>query len=112
MPDLKVLGTKLKKEAVKVKNALPKVSQEEIKAFVKDGKITVAGHELGEGDLSVTRIFENEGSSYHAHFTKDVLVLMDTALDQGLIAEGLAREVINRVQRLRKKVSCGFWGHA
>ncbi|KAJ3051018.1 isoleucine--tRNA ligase [Rhizophlyctis rosea] len=105
LPDLKVLGTKLKKEAVKVKNALPSVSQDEIKAFVKDGKINVAGHELVEGELSVTRIFEEEGSAYHAHFTKDVLVLMDCGLDEGLVREGLAREVINRVQRLRKKAT-------
>ncbi|KAJ3038350.1 isoleucine--tRNA ligase [Rhizophlyctis rosea] len=105
LPDLKVLGTKLKKDAVKVKNALPAISQEEIKAFVASGKITVAGHELKEEDLQVTRYFEGENTTYHAHFTKEVLVIMDVALDEGLIQEGLAREVINRVQRLRKKAN-------
>lgn len=33
----------------------------------------------------------------------EVLVVMDLRSDEGLVAAGLAREVVNRVQRLRKK---------
>ena len=33
-----------------------------------------------------------------------ILVLLDVTPDQSMLDEGLAREVINRIQRLRKKV--------
>lgn len=34
-----------------------------------------------------------------------VLILLDTTPDQSLLAEGVAREVVNRIQKLRKKVT-------
>lgn len=33
-----------------------------------------------------------------------ILVLLDVTPDQSMVDEGVAREVINRIQRLRKKV--------
>lgn len=33
------------------------------------------------------------------------LVLLDISPDQSMVDEGMAREVINRIQKLRKKVS-------
>lgn len=32
------------------------------------------------------------------------MILLDTTPDQSLLAEGVAREVVNRIQKLRKKV--------
>ncbi|KAI8819915.1 tRNA synthetases class I-domain-containing protein [Fimicolochytrium jonesii] len=106
IPDWKTLGGKLKKDLPKVKTGLATVSQDDIKKYVSTNKLVVNGIELGEGDLQVTRYFDDEGqkgSTYHAHGSGDVLVILDTALDQSLINEGLAREVINRVQRSRKE---------
>ena len=34
-----------------------------------------------------------------------VLILLDTTPDESLLAEGVAREVVNRIQKLRKKVT-------
>ena len=42
---------------------------------------------------------------YEAHSDNDVLVLLDVTPDQSMLDEGVAREVVNRVQKLRKKVS-------
>lgn len=39
-----------------------------------------------------------------------VLVLLDVSPDQSMVDEGVAREVINRVQKLRKKVRRLFMG--
>lgn len=44
-----------------------------------------------------------------------VLVLLDVSPDQSMVDEGMAREVINRIQKLRKKVcqiknKLLFWG--
>ena len=37
-------------------------------------------------------------------FRFQVLILLDVTPDQSMLDEGVAREVVNRIQRLRKKV--------
>ncbi|KAI9002349.1 tRNA synthetases class I-domain-containing protein [Gaertneriomyces semiglobifer] len=103
VPDWKVLGQKLKKDLSKVRAGLATVSQDDIRRYVNDGNLTVSGITLGAEDLQVVRFFADTSSTLHAQSSGNVLVIMDTALDESLIHEGLAREVINRVQRLRKK---------
>ncbi|KAL2919614.1 isoleucine--tRNA ligase [Polyrhizophydium stewartii] len=102
VPDAKALGTKFKKDAVKIRNALPKVELAAIKKFLDTNVLVVEGFELTNEFVQVTRTFENSDSGLHANFTNEVLVILDANLDHGLIQEGLAREVVNRVQRLRK----------
>ncbi|KAF9967678.1 isoleucine--tRNA ligase [Mortierella alpina] len=101
--DFRSLGAKLKKDAVKVKNALPKLTEEQIKDFIKTRKITLEGHDLGEEDLTVVRFFESSENTMETNTDKDVLILLDVKRYPELEQEGLAREIINRVQRLRKK---------
>jgi len=101
--DFRSLGAKLKKDAVKVKNALPKLTEEQIKDFIRTKAITVEGHNLGEEDLTVVRFFESSENSLETNSDKDVLILLDVKRYPELEQEGLAREIINRVQRLRKK---------
>ncbi|KAI8923381.1 tRNA synthetases class I-domain-containing protein [Entophlyctis helioformis] len=103
--DAKALGTKFKKDATKIRNALPNVGKDAIKQFLATDKITVEGFELTTEELQVTRYFDDSHGGYFAQSTNDVLVILDTTLDVGLIQEGLAREVVNRVQRLRKKAA-------
>ncbi|KAI8896317.1 tRNA synthetases class I-domain-containing protein [Globomyces pollinis-pini] len=101
--DVRALGLKYKKEASKIRNALPNVEKADIQKFLASGKITIAGFDLTTDELSVARTFDQSHPNYHSLGTNEVLVILDVALDQGLIEEGWAREVINRVQRLRKK---------
>ncbi|KFX95488.1 hypothetical protein V490_03838 [Pseudogymnoascus sp. VKM F-3557] len=103
--DWPILGKRLKKDAVKVKKALPEVSTAEIKEFFKTGEITVAGIVLTRDDLLVKRALGEGDASKLQEFNtnNDVLIILDVALYPELDKEGLAREIINRVQRLRKK---------
>ena len=39
------------------------------------------------------------------YFFPKVLILLDVTPDQSLLSEGVAREVVNRIQKLRKKVT-------
>jgi isoleucyl-tRNA synthetase len=105
LADFAVLGKKLKKDAVKVKNALPKLTSDEVKGFLKSGNITVDGIPLTSDDLIVKRGLKESDASKHQEFNTDdnVLIILDVAMYPELEKEGLAREVINRVQRLRKK---------
>lgn len=46
-------------------------------------------------------------SQYHAHADGELLVLLDVTPSRDMLDEGVAREVINKIQKLRKKV-CVF----
>ena len=58
------------------------------------------------GDLKLSYKFNKESEfakTYDAHSDGDILILLNLVQDAELKNEGTAREVINRVQRLRKK---------
>lgn len=103
--DWPVLGKKLKKDAKRVKAALPNVTSEEVKAFAVSGKLTVDGIDLVSEDLQVQRglLARDAESGHEARSEKDVMIILDVNSYPELQSEGLARELINRIQRLRKK---------
>lgn len=103
--DWPVLGKKLKKDVQKVKKALPNLTSDEVHKFVLERTIEVSGIKLEEGDLIVKRgLKEDDASkSLETNTDDDVLTILDAQLYPELAEEGLAREIINRVQRLRKK---------
>ena len=102
--DWPTLGKKLKKDAQKVKKALPSLSSDQVRTFVREGHMVVDGIELAKEDLIVKRgLTDDEHSKYETNTDGDVLIILDTCIDQSLLHEGLAREVINRVQQLRKR---------
>lgn len=103
--DWPVLGKKLKKDMARVKKALPSLTSEQCQGYVRDKEILVDGIKLEEGDLVVRRgVKEDETSkTWETNTDSDVLTLLDVHIYEGLAQEGLAREVINRVQKLRKK---------
>ncbi|KAF9529218.1 tRNA synthetases class I-domain-containing protein [Crepidotus variabilis] len=104
--DWAVLGRKLRKDLGRVRNTLPNVTSDEIKAYISSGKITVDGIELIEGDLAVQRYLEVPPSSegqYATNTDNDVVIRLDVQIHSHLQGEWLARELTNRVQKLRKK---------
>ncbi|ONH66342.1 Isoleucine--tRNA ligase, cytoplasmic [Cyberlindnera fabianii] len=103
--DWPVLGKKLKGDAKKVKAALPSLTTAEVEEYASTGKITVAGIDLVAGDLSVQRGLP-EGHATEGQEVRtdqDVLIILDINIYPELKTEGLARELVNRIQRLRKK---------
>ena len=104
--DWGVLGKKLRKNVGRVKAALPDVPSDSVKAYVDTGTLTVDGIELVKGDLTVQRYIElpnNTEELYATHTDNDVVVRLDIKVHPELMGEWLARELINRVQKLRKK---------
>ena len=61
--------------------------------------------ELGAEDLDV-RIQQREGTV--SSYDDALLVALDSALDDDLLQEGLAREVINRIQGARKDLNLAY----
>jgi isoleucyl-tRNA synthetase len=109
--DWPTLGKKLKKDVQIVRKALPSLSQDQLRAYQRDKKTTIQNIELGENDLTIVRIMTKDatatavrsGPEWEPAFSDDAVVLLDAAPHPELVDEGLARELINRVQRLRKK---------
>ncbi|KAJ7379527.1 Isoleucine--tRNA ligase, cytoplasmic [Desmophyllum pertusum] len=104
-PDNQVLGRRLKGAFKQVSQAIKDLSDQEIQVFKEKGELVVAGHLLSGTDLKVLYSFNQNGSTpsaYEAHSDGEVLILFDVTPDQSLLSEGVAREVVNRIQKLRK----------
>lgn len=103
-PDHKTLGLRLKQDFKNVTAAIKNLTDAEINEIIKRGHALIAGHKI---DLSEIRlIFKSDNlttSKYEVHSDNDVVVLLDTTPDSSMQDEGTAREIINRVQKLRKK---------
>ncbi|OAD56222.1 Isoleucine--tRNA ligase, cytoplasmic [Eufriesea mexicana] len=107
-PDHKILGARLKGEFKSVTQAIKELSDEKLQVFVVEKEITVLNHKLKEQDLRLMFSFsgptaEQLSRQYEAHSEGNVLILLDVTPDENMYNEGIAREVINRIQKLRKK---------
>lgn len=106
-PDHKVLGARLKAAFKTVLSDIKNLTDEQLTAFQQCGQIDVGGHRLGPEDLRLIYTFDqtSDGSPnhYEAYSDNDILVLLDVNPEESMLDEGLAREVVNRIQKLRKK---------
>ena len=95
-PNLPKLGPKLGKELSTIRDALVAGEFEEL----PDGHFRVAGHELEPDEVLV----ERGGREGWAVASADgVTVALDLGLDDDLVLEGEAYELIHRVNTLRKE---------
>ncbi|KAG4302418.1 hypothetical protein PCK1_001254 [Pneumocystis canis] len=102
--DWSVLGKKLRQDVVKVKKSLSNVTSDQVKKFIEDKEIVIENIKLVEEDLQVVRTLHIEYTAdYQINSDQDVSVILETKIYPELKSESLVREVINRVQRFRKK---------
>ncbi|XP_038711378.1 isoleucine--tRNA ligase, cytoplasmic-like [Tripterygium wilfordii] len=108
-PDFSALGKRLGKSMEAVAKEVKAMSQGDILAFEKEGEVTIATHRLMLTDIKVVREFKRPAGltekEIDANGDGDVLVVLDLRPDESLFAAGVAREVVNRIQKLRKKVA-------
>ncbi|XP_027556984.1 isoleucine--tRNA ligase, cytoplasmic [Neopelma chrysocephalum] len=102
-PDHMVLGRRLKGAFKPLVAAIKELKSEQLEKFQETGTIVVEGHELHGEDLRLMYQIAEGSSQFEAHSDAQVLVLLDVTPDQSMVDEGVAREVINRIQKLRKK---------
>ncbi|KAM1358183.1 hypothetical protein ACFX1Q_045173 [Malus domestica] len=105
-PDFSVLGKRLGKSMGVVAKEVKAMSQESILAFEKAGEVTVSGHCLKLADIKVVRDFKRPNGMTEKEIDAagdgDVLVVLDLRPDESLFEAGVAREIVRRVQQLRK----------
>ncbi|XP_024399139.1 isoleucine--tRNA ligase, cytoplasmic isoform X2 [Physcomitrium patens] len=106
-PDYSGLGKKLGKAMGLVAKEVKAMTQAQILEFQKAGEGTFAGHKLGFQDIKVINDFKPpdgvDKADIDAAGDGEVLVVLDLRPDGSLLEAGFAREVVNRVQKLRKK---------
>ena len=106
-PDHRI-GARLKNQFKPVMAAIQALTDEQLQRFLADGQLDVLGNMLGPEDLRIFYQFTGDRAAelaqqYETQSEKDVLVLLNVCQDQSMKDEGLAREVINLVQKLRKE---------
>ncbi|KAG7615473.1 Isoleucine--tRNA ligase, cytoplasmic [Arabidopsis thaliana] len=106
-PDFSVLGKRLGKSMGLVAKEVKEMSQKDILAFEEAGEVTIANHLLKETDIKIVRVFKRPDDLKENEIDSagdgDVLVILDLRADDSLVEAGFAREIVNRIQKLRKK---------
>lgn len=97
--NFKVLGRKLGKRMKVVAGAVAALTPEQVQAFIRDGSIELEGETLAPEDILIER---EVAGAQSAEAGDGMTVLVDTEVTDALRLEGLAREIISRVQNLRK----------
>ena len=107
-PNFHVLGPKVGKQMGAVKKALEASNGAAVKdALAGDGSYTL---HLPDGDVTVTaedvEVTVSQRDGYNCQSYGGVTVALSTTLTEALIEEGFVREIISKVQTMRKE--CGL----
>ncbi len=102
-PNFKSIGPKFGKKVNQVANAIRNFSSKEISSLEAQNSllVNINGEEINISKDDV-EIVSSEITGWVVESEEDVTVAIDTELTNELIAEGLAREFVNRVQNMRK----------
>ena len=102
-PNFKTLGKKYGKQMKQIQTYFANMSQEEIHQFEKNGgtHLDVDGVDV-ELTLEDALISTQDIPGWAVTSEGDLTVALDMTITDELMQEGLAREIVNRVQNLRK----------
>ncbi|MGF1664645.1 MAG: isoleucine--tRNA ligase [Acidimicrobiia bacterium] len=106
--DFKRLGKRLGPRMKEVAAAVSALTESDIKRLLEGGTVEVAGEVLGSEDVIVGRtprpgtVVETAGA---------LAVSLDTSIDEELAVEGAARELVSRVQTLRREAGLAMTDH-
>lgn len=102
-PNFKSLGPKFGKDMRHVAAAIAQMDADAISSLEIEGKYTISindeEHELGIDDFD---IITKDIQGWVVAVDGNLTVALDTTLNDKLISEGVARELVNRIQNLRK----------
>jgi isoleucyl-tRNA synthetase len=102
-PNFKALGPKVGKHMKAVNDLLSNYTQEEIAALEQSGKTSLRVEGLAiEISLDEVELRSEDIPGWLVAAENGVTVALDITLTDELVQEGIARELINRIQNLRK----------
>ena len=103
-PDYRTCGKMFGKNINEYAKALQNISQDEINVLSNGNsiKIDLLGEKVEvNSDMVDIRVNSKEG--YDAAYLNDNFIIINTSLTEELIMEGIARELVSKVQNLRKE---------
>ncbi|WP_127718151.1 isoleucine--tRNA ligase [Halobacteriovorax sp. HLS] len=98
-PNFKVLGKKLGKRMGQFGKLIQAMNAQDLASLEDNGFIELGGEKLITEDID---IFREAKEGTEAVSNRYISIDMDVVLTDELVEEGLAREVVNRIQRSRK----------
>ena len=101
-PNSPVLGKRLGKDFGKFRGLLEKLEISQLEKLEAEGKLVIEGVSFSPEDILIFREPKEGTESLSNRF---VSIDMDCTLNPKLITEGLAREVVNRIQKSRKELN-------
>ncbi|WEK18923.1 MAG: isoleucine--tRNA ligase [Candidatus Pedobacter colombiensis] len=103
-PNFKTLGPKVGKDMKLVAEIVNNMSQEELANFENTGKFSVSGTDYVI-ELSDVEIIAEDIPGWQVTNMGNLTVALDVSITEELKQEGLSRELINRIQNLRKELN-------
>ena len=97
--NFRTLGKRYGKDTPQAAVAVAELVPEQLQALERGATVHAGAFEVRPEDVTVTR---EVASEWLVQADGPYVVALDPALTEDLIQEGLAREVVNRVQRLRR----------
>lgn len=104
-PNYKVLGGLYKSKMTEIKSALNSVTRDRIYEFFETGKLELLDRVFTEEEVVVIRSINVQNPDIKVQYTKNTIIMLDTSSSPKLTAEWHMRDIINQVQKLRKKSS-------
>ncbi len=98
-PDFRVLGPRLGSQMGAVAGAVAALDHDALTVVADGGSVEVSGHTLTRDDLDLRR---EPAPGTVVETSAGLAVALDTTLDDDLVVEGVARDVISRVQQVRR----------
>ena len=102
-PNHMLLGKRLRKDFKPVSAAIATLTDAELSEMKECSSWNMLGHTIQFDELYTAYEVTSDTGSYAATSLNNILILLDCNTDQDMMEEGQAREVVNRVQKLRKK---------
>ncbi|TCD27250.1 isoleucine--tRNA ligase [Pedobacter psychrodurus] len=107
-PNFKSLGKKVGKDMGLVKQALENSNQDDIQRLENDGFIIVVGSSGEEFTINLNddvEVFAEDIPGWQVTNLGSLTVALDVTISEELKQEGISRELVNRIQNLRKELN-------
>jgi isoleucyl-tRNA synthetase len=101
-PNAKVLGPRLGQKMKAISQKIRELTPELVEKLEREGALEMEGEKIFPADVVLDRQPKVEGV---IQTLGGITIWIDTKLDSGLIQEGQARELVNRIQKLRKDLN-------
>lgn len=100
-PNSPILGKRLGKDFGRYKQRIEALDAVTLNLFQDEGRLVLDGEAFSADDILIFREPKQGTQSLSNRF---ISIELDCTLDDALVAEGLAREVVSRIQKTRKEL--------